>query len=332
MHSRKLARVFSRFARPSLIALALLSTARGDDGSFWQPMSGACFLHDSGLEYIPSRLLGVQDVAACSDRGDEPREEKSWTCTDPSVDCAEQAEKFSRREALAQDLNAFRNTIETARTWTKRTGVGISSQAIKQWNAGAAMLGNAAVHLAANEHADDADCPWDRTGNTDTVSDVHPTSISATPVFKNGNLFVFTFGNGTTISPKLNDTKFASDADSPSVTHLPLRSGEWLEKTAFARDYCIFAPYPLAGDALQVIDSIAVKPDETMVFSTQDAANDDAAVTRQQAAVRLKQSVSIALAKGMTWLGNRLLESGATLAESVRIASETDASSSLDLK
>lgn len=332
MHSRKLAWVLSRFARPSLIALALLGTARGDDESLFQPMSGACFLHDSGMEYIPSRLLGVQDVAATSDRGDKHREDKSWTCTDPSIDCAEQAEKFSRHEAFVQNLNEFHNTVQTTRTWTTQNWMGVSSQAIKQWNAGAAMLGNAAVHWAANEQADQADCPWDRTSNTETVSDAHPTSISATPVFKNGNIFVFTFGDVTAISPKLNDARFASDAESPSVTYLPTRSGEWLEKTAFARDYCIFAPYPLAEDAFPITASLNGKVDQSKEWSTQDAANEDAVVTRQQAALRLKQSVSLALAKGMTWLGNRLLESGANLADSVRIASESDESLTLEVK
>ena len=305
MHSRKFASILSRFARPGLLALALLGTARGDDGCLFQPMSGACFLHDSGMEYIPSRLLGVHDCVASSDRGDERREAKSWTCTDPIDDCAEQAERFSRREALLQHLNEFRNTVQTTRAWTTQSWIGVSSQAIKQWNTGAEILGNATVHWAANEQADQADCPWDRKSNGETVSAGHPDSIGAMPVFKNGNIFVFTFNAVTEVSPARNDTKFASDTDSLSVTQPEPRSGEWLEKTAFARDYCIFAPYPLA---------------------------DESDLTRQQAALRLKQSVSLVLAQGMTWLGNRLLESGATLADSVRVASESDGSLSLEVK
>lgn len=338
MHSRIFSDVLSHSLRAGLLGFSLSGGLVACEDLPYHPMTGACFLHDSGLEYIPSRLLGIEDVAVATDRG----ESDSWTCTDPVGDCAIEAEKYERREAALDQWNRGFSIVHSLRTWSSQSLLDGMVRTLKQWNASVVAMGCAWGQAMSTAQSMDSDCPWDRseiTSNNDNlfaveelapeefVAEQSPSASDASDeqaCFPRANVFVFTIGIG--------DSQVPSPSEQGPLTAVPTTTApspsdrvvDTWSRTTFARDYCVFAPYPLGESdiANEMLSNEASRSAESI----------EVLRLQQRAAVELQRSVSRVLARNLSMLGSSMLRWSEELNRSVRIAESQDASISEDVK
>lgn len=297
------------------------------------PMSGACFLHDSGMEFIPTRLLGREDVALATDRA----ESESWTCTDPYLDCAHFAERHDHRIAATTMWDQAFSLSQELRLWSAEAASYIAKQSIQSWNDRLVGLGRDLARVIDVESNPDPDCPWDRIADSpatsnESMADDASLMSDERKFPEHANIFVFTLGTEMACQPmamneEVNAEEMVEDASvkdfpppvpSPSDRPLP-----FLEGTAFARDYCIFAPYPLRDP----VDVSHLYSGRTQIESKPELRESDSSSVlrlQQKAAVRLQRATSRSLARNMNWLGQSLLKWSSQLESSVRIAEASD--------
>jgi hypothetical protein len=338
MHSRIFSSVLSQSLRAGLLGFSLSGGLVAREDLNYQPMSGACFLHDSGLEYIPSRLLGIEDVVMETDRGDSD----SWTCTDPVADCALEAEKYQRRQATVEQWNRGFSMAHSLRTWSSESFLDGMVRTLKQWNASVVAMGCAWGQAMSTAQSMDSDCPWDRseiTSNNDNlfaveelapeefVAEQSPSASDASDeqaCFPRANVFVFTIGVGDFQVPSSSEHNRMAAVPTTTAPSPSDRVMDAWSKTTFARDYCVFAPYAL-GDTDIVGEKFGTE-------SSQSAVSIEVWQLQQRAAVELQRSVSRVLARNLSILGSSMLRWSEELNRSVRIAESLDASRTEDVK
>jgi hypothetical protein len=306
MHSRIFSTGLSHSLRAGLLGFSLSGGLVAREDLNYQPMSGACFLHDSGLEYIPSRLLGIEDVAVETDRG----ESDPWTCTDPVADCALEADKYERRQAAVEQWNRGFSMAHSLRTWSSESLIDAMVGTLKQWNASVVAIGGAfaAEELTPEEFA----------------AEPSVSAFDAQSRLQNANVFVFTIEGGNAQIPSSSEHNRMAAVPTTTAPSPSDRVMDAWSKTTFARDYCVFAPYAL-GDTDIVGEKFGTE-------SSQSAVSVEVWQLQQRAAVELQRSVSRVLARNLSMLGSSMLRWSEELNRSVRIAESLDASRTEDVK
>jgi hypothetical protein len=319
MHSRIFPKCLSVSLRAGFVSVALTSAIHAGENIPYQPMSGACFVHDSGLEYIPSRLLGVQDIAAAPDRGNAD----AWTCTDVESDCAVQAERYVRQQAAIEPWYRVYSLVDSLRTWTSTALSDGVAKSLQRWNSNVAAVGCGLAHRVSRTEYDDQDCVWDRSSAAMFGITAYNDGIPG-PRIGRANVFVFTLRTEAANPSQ----ELGVDTDTVLGSAVASSEGERevhsLRGTTFARDYCVFAPYPLNDD---------LETDKASIFEgTITSEVSEALRLQQRAAVDLQRSASRTLARGMSWLGLSLVRWSEALDQSVRVAEAFDASDREDWK
>jgi hypothetical protein len=304
MHTRNIAKSLYFPLRAGLFIFSMVAGAVAGESHSFQPMSGACFLHDSGLEFVPSRLLGAEDVAASVDRNDPV----SWTCSDPATDCARHAERFEQYRIAVDQWHHVAPWIQSLRSLPRNLFSSWVPQALGRWNSLASSIGREITRHIRVDGPTDLDCPWDRMG-----------ASHANDAPSKANIFVFTLGTAEATVVETTQRK-----DLREVAGEPM--GPWLEKTAFARDYCVFAPYPLSGSSHAPSELLGSSESDIDHQSNQTLATEDLIRLQQHAAAMMHRTASRSLAKKMAWLGNALLRWSEDLESSVRVAEASDGS------
>jgi hypothetical protein len=287
-------------------------------------MSAACFLHDSGLEYIPNRILGHEDVATPIDRGNCDR----WTCTDPFADCERHAERREQQMAAVEAWDRAFSVGKELKAWTGEAIAEMSIQCIRQWNDCLVGFGSDLGRRFSIESNRDLDCPWDRPAANASMPCCELASMNDSILRDHANIFVFTLGTTQGCHPVIESPEEFTATEtapiaSPSDRPLPELSG-----TTFARDYCIFAPYPLDDSFVPSLPPMA-RPSMDPLQKAEAESNpisESSSVLRLQqlAAVRLQRSASRKLANNMNWVGHALLRWSSQLESSIRIAEASD--------
>ncbi|MCU0709371.1 MAG: hypothetical protein MUF23_13865, partial [Pirellula sp.] len=241
MHSQTIKATLHNYLRVGIFASSLAGGVVADGMGPAHPMSGACFLHDSGLEYIPNRILGHEDVATPVDRGEYDR----WTCTDPLADCERYAERRELQLAAIEAWDRAFSVGKELKAWTGDAIAELTVQCIQRWNGSLVGLGRDLGKRFSIESNPDPDCPWDRLAANATLPGSELALLNDAILREHANIFVFTLGTTQGCHPIIDSPEPFTAAEtapiaSPSDRPLPGLSG-----TTFARDYCIFAPYPL---------------------------------------------------------------------------------------
>lgn len=246
MHSRISIKTLSASLRTSLFGLSLTGCAIGSEQLLNYPMTGACFLHDSGLEYIPSRLMGVEDIVTDSDRG----EFATWTCTDPAVDCATQAEKFEQRQVAMEQWNRWHSSVKALRDWSAQSLRHGAAQAVRMWNSSLVAVGCGLAHRVSIDSPIDNDSTWDDAEASDGTNQEHCLGYLPSQRFRNAHVFVFAVDTATEAPVEEQAIQQQQAIDASQIASPSDRIAEPLGMTTFARDYCVFAPYALS-DAIE---------------------------------------------------------------------------------
>jgi hypothetical protein len=242
MHSRINIKTLSASLRTSLVGLSLTGYAIGSEQLFNYPMTGACFLHDSGLEYIPSRLIGCGDIVTDSDRG----ESATWTCSDPAMDCAVQAEKFEQRQVAIKQWDRWHSLSESLRDWSAQSLRHGVAQAVREWNASLVAIGCGLAHRVSIDSPFDNDSAWDDREITDGTNQEHCLGYLPIQRFRNAHVFVFAVDTPADEPAEELAIQQQQAIDACQIASPSDRIAEPLGMTMFARDYCVFAPYAMS--------------------------------------------------------------------------------------
>jgi hypothetical protein len=268
MHSRIFVKSLSISLRTSLVGLSLTGFSMGSEQLLNYPMTGACFLHDSGLEYIPSRLLGVEDIVAETDRG----ESSTWTCTDPAVDCAAEAERFEQQQRAIEQWNRWYSSAESLRNWSLQSLSQGIARVMREWNSSLVAVGRGLAHRVSIDSPINNDSPWDDVETAADATQEHCLGYIPSPRFRNANVFVFTVDMTADATADEEALKEQQAIDAGRVASPSDRIIDSLGGTTFARDYCVFAPYPLS-DAITPFTESNVLAGEEQTKSTGDSIN-----------------------------------------------------------
>jgi hypothetical protein len=266
MHSRIFIKSLSISLRTSLVGLSLTGFSMGSEQLLNYPMTGACFLHDSGLEYIPSRLLGVEDIVAETDRG----ESCTWTCTDPAVDCAAEAERFEQQQRAIEQWNRWYSSAESLRNWSLQSLSQGIARVMREWNSSLVAVGRGLAHRVSIDSPIDNDSPWDDVETAADATQEHCLGYIPSPRFRNANVFVFTVDMTADATADEEALKEQQAIDAGRVASPSDRIIDSLGGTTFARDYCVFAPYPLS-DAITPLTESSVLAGEEQTRSGEDS-------------------------------------------------------------
>lgn len=268
MHSRIFIKSLSISLRTSLVGLSLTGFSMGSEQLLNYPMTGACFLHDSGLEYIPSRLLGVEDIVAETDRG----ESSTWTCTDPAVDCAAEAERFEQQQRAIEQWNRWYSSAESLRNWSLQSLSQGFARVMREWNSSLVAVGRGLAHRVSIDSPINNDSPWDDVETAADATQEHCLGYIPSPRFRNANVFVFTVDMTADATADEEALKEQQAIDAGRVASPSDRIIDSLGGTTFARDYCVFAPYPMS-DAITTLTDSSVLTGEEQTKSTGDSIN-----------------------------------------------------------
>lgn len=324
MHSRIFVKAVSISLRTGFLGVSLAGFASAGENFPSQPMSGACFLHDTGLEYIPTRLLGAEDIAADADRG----ESSTWTCTDTSVDCAEQAERYAQRQAAIEQWSRWHSTVDSLRSRAMRSLPDIFANALRRWNASLAAIGSVLVRGISIAESDEIIRPPQNADFASEFNAMHCMGDIPLPRFEKANVFVFALGGEIAEQSEIEALEQQRSIDANRIASPSDRTSESMSGTSFARDYCIFAPYPLSSEIMPE-NEVGDRCDGAKPDSARDASGeiDTRSILQmhQRAATDLQRSASRALARNLSWLGKSLLDWSEQLDSSVRMAEAQDA-------
>ncbi len=286
MHSRIFIKSLSISLRTGVLGLSLTGFSIGSEQLLNYPMTGACFLHDSGLEYIPSRLLGVEDIVTESDRGQSfpsesfNSESSTWTCTDPAMDCAVEAERFEQRRNACEQWNRWYSSAESLRAWSSQSLSRGITRAMREWNSSLVAVGCGLAHRVSIDSPIDSPIdkasPWDDVQTSADATQEHCLGYIPNPRLRNANVFVFTVDitADATVDATADEEalKEQQAIDAGQVSSPSDRIVDSLGGTTFARDYCVFAPYPLS-DAITPFTESSVLAGEAQTESTEDSIN-----------------------------------------------------------
>lgn len=284
MHSRYFARVLRTHLRTGLAILSLQAMSMAGESFPCQPMNGACFLHDSGLEYVPSRLLGIEDVAAAIDR--------EAIDSDPNVDavadCAREAERLDRQRRVDDYVDGALATIQLLRSRTQTSLALWSPRALWEWNRMVTSVGRGIARAVILD---------DRS----TTDGFHDVEIAPRKLQRGANIYVFTLANIP--EPEMGSSSFARDY----CVFAPYALEDITPVTRQSWDTFVGPPPPPREECNQ--DPVL----HAEVGSLQ-----------VHATVSFQRALSRAIATRLHWLGRSLMQWSEDMENGIRVAEASD--------
>jgi hypothetical protein len=267
-----------------LAILSLQATSLAGETFPCQPMNGACFLHDSGLEYVPSRILGIEDVAAAIDR--EAIDAEPYV--DAVADCAREAERLDRQRRVDEYVDGALAALQLLKSRTQTSLALWSPRALWEWNRMVTSVGRGIARAVI----------LDDRSNVDGLHDVE---IAPRKLQRNANIYVFTLTNHPDLD--MGSSSFARDycvfapyalEDITPVTRQP-----W---DAFV------GPPPPPRDGWDQDPVVHAEVGSLHVHAT----------------VSLQRALSRAIATRLHWLGRSLMQWSEDMENGIRVAEASD--------